>query len=98
MLMIAGGRPLGLPRRFCIAMKMPKFVLLSAHEASTIAALGAAALAHSTSIAASKSAGFTPGSAQEFQGTCGCICVRVPCGKFCARPKVVRNVYQSSVV
>jgi hypothetical protein len=63
MLTIAGGVPDSLSR-FCNAMNPPKFVLVSAHDASSIAALGAAALAHSTSIAASPSSALTPGSVQ----------------------------------
>ena len=54
MLTIAGGVPLAL-RRFCRAMKPPKLVSVSEQDASSIAALGAPALAHSTSMAASTS-------------------------------------------
>ena len=63
MLTIAGGVPDSLSR-FCSAMNPPKLVLVSAHDASSIAALGAAALAHSTSIAASPSSPLTPGLVQ----------------------------------
>ena len=63
MLKIAGGRPRPV-NRFCSAMKPPKFVLVSAQEARMIAALGAAALAHSTSTAASPSSPLMPGAAQ----------------------------------
>jgi hypothetical protein len=63
MLTIAGGVPDSLIR-FCSAIKPPKLVLVSAHDASSIAALGAAALAHSTSIAASPSSALTFGLVQ----------------------------------
>jgi hypothetical protein len=51
--------------RFCMAINPPKFVFVSAQDAATIVALGAAALAHSASAMASLSSGFTPGSEQE---------------------------------
>src|SRR5580704_9639764 len=84
-------------------MKPPKLVLVSAHAARTIAALGADAVAHSTSTAASPSSPLTPGSSQAppfkgFLDGCGWICVSVPCGNFFDRPKVLRNACQSSVV
>src|SRR5208282_2347426 len=97
MLTIAGGVPDSLIR-FCRAMKPPK-LLVSAHEASSIAALGAAALAHSTSMVASPSSGVTPGSVQvpPVPGA-GWTCVREPLGYVLVRPKVVRKLLQSVVV
>jgi hypothetical protein len=62
MLTMAGTEP-PLVSIFCSAIKPPKVVVF-AHEASSIAALGAAALAHSTSMAASASSPVTPGSVQ----------------------------------
>ena len=62
MLTRAGG---ALPfNRFCSAIKPPKVVFVFAHEASSMVALGAAALAHSASRVASASSPFTPGSVQ----------------------------------
>ena len=64
MLMMEGGGVLALIR-FWIAIRPPKVVLVSAHAAITIAALGAEALAHSASRIASASLGeTTPGLAQ----------------------------------
>jgi hypothetical protein len=99
MLTIAGGVSDSLIR-FCNAMNPPK-LLVSAHEASSIAALGAAALAHSTSMAASPSSLLTPGSVQvpappmpKVPGT-GWTCVKEPAGYALARPNVDRNLFQS---
>src|SRR5216684_941145 len=62
MLMMAGGLGLAL-MKFCKAMRPPKVVVESAQVAITMAALGAAALAHSASRIASASFGaITPGS------------------------------------
>ena len=61
--------------RFCMAINPPKFVFVSAHAATMIVALGAAAVAHSASAIASLSAELTPGSAQEpplLVGELGC--------------------------
>ncbi len=63
MLTILGGFELLI--RFCSAIKPPNVVRVSAQEASSIAALGAAALAHSASRMASKSSPTTsPGLLQ----------------------------------
>ena len=54
--------------KFCAAIRPPKVVPVSAQEAITIAALGAAALAHSASRIASASLGaMTPGLLQLFR-------------------------------
>ena len=64
--MIAGGWPLAL-MRFCIAIRPPNVVLVSAQAANWMAALGAAALAHSASKIASALLGAkAPGLAQLF--------------------------------
>src|SRR5262249_45873064 len=68
MLMMASGPALALIK-FWIAMRPPKVVLVSLHEAISIAALGAEALAHSASRIASASLGaITPGAAQLLEG------------------------------
>ncbi|MGO9511328.1 MAG: hypothetical protein ACLPXZ_29835 [Mycobacterium sp.] len=73
-------------------MKTPEIVALSEHEASSMAALGAAALAHSASTIASLSAAATtPGSVQlqlppsqvvevSLAPGCGWTCVKKPLG------------------
>jgi hypothetical protein len=69
-------------------MKPPKMVV-SAHVASSMAALGAAALDHSASTVASLSLAATPGSVQlqlppsqvvevSLPPGCGWTCVKVP--------------------
>src|ERR1035438_2782089 len=97
MLTSAGGVPLPF-RRFCSAIRPPK-VSVSVHEASTMAALGAAALAYSASTIASLSSPFTPGSAQLFVplGGAGWVCVRVA-PVYDERPNTERNDVQSSAV
>src|SRR5450755_3046102 len=96
MLMIAGGVPLAF-NRFCIAIKPPK-VAVSVQEASSMAALGAAALAYSASRIASPSFPLNPGSEQLFVPLeAGCTCENEPALKD-DRPKVDRNVAQSAVV
>src|SRR5271157_1602638 len=84
--------------RFCRAIRPPKVAVL-AHEASTIAALGAAALAYSASTIASRSAPFTPGSEQLFEpvGGAGWICVSEP-SVYDDRPNTDRNDVQSAAV
>src|SRR5208282_1329550 len=97
MLMIAGGL-LSLSR-LCIAIKPPKVVVLL-QEASTMAALGAAALAYSASRIASMSSPspFTPGSVQLLEPVpAGWTCVNEPPAKD-ERPNADRNVVQSAVV
>src|SRR5208282_3937115 len=71
----------------------------SAHEASSMAALGAAALEYSASRIASPSSPFTPGSVQLFVpvGGAGWICVNEP-SVYVERPNVDRNVVQSAVL
>src|ERR1017187_533607 len=97
MLTSAGGVPLPF-RRFCSAIRPPK-VSVSVHEASTMAALGAAALAYSASTFASLSSPFTPGSEQLFEplGGRGWICVIEP-SAYDERPNTERNDVQSAVV
>jgi hypothetical protein len=55
---------------FCVAIKTPGVVAVSAHVTTSIFAAGAAALAHSASSVASSSSPFAPGSEQ----------LEVPCG------------------
>jgi hypothetical protein len=66
MLTIVGGLdPFGGLIRFSIAIKKPKVALPTLGQAATtIAALGAAAVAHSVSRIASSSSPFVPGSEQ----------------------------------
>src|SRR5712671_5878665 len=92
-LMMAGGfDPL---IRFWIAIRPPK-VEVSAQVAITIAALGAAALAHSASRIASPSSPFTPGS-KQFVGPEGgagwTVFNEAPVKP--DKPNVERNVVQS---
>src|SRR5256885_13907580 len=101
MLMIAGGVPLALSK-FCIAISPPNVIVVSAQEAITIAAFGAAALAHSASRIASASFGATiPGFLQLLlrflAGADGCIVVNEPDVYF-ESPNVVRNVFQSAAL
>src|ERR1700683_3311457 len=94
--MIAGGVPLAL-MRFCMAMKAPKFVVF-AHDASSTAALGAPALAHSTSIVASPSSPVEPGSVHApALPIVGWTCVKDPALKP-ERPRVERKVLQSATL
>src|SRR5215469_15829684 len=97
MLTIAGGVPDSLSR-FCSAINPPKFVLVFAHDASSIAASGAAALAHSTSIAASASSALMPGSVQgpPVPGA-GFTCVNWP-DVYPLNPNTLRNLAQSLVL
>ncbi len=93
MLMMAGGMLLAL-MRFCIAIRPPKVVVVSLQEASWIAALGAAALAHSASSVASPSLPpTTPGLVQ----LPGWTWVNEPPAYF-DRPSAVRKVVQSEVL
>src|ERR1019366_4219691 len=97
MLTSAGGVPLPF-RRFCSAIRPPKVSVL-VHEASTMAALGAAALAYSASTIASLSSPFTPGSEHLLEplGGGGWICVIEP-SAYDERPNTERNDVQSAVV
>src|ERR1035437_9976765 len=97
MLTSAGGVPLPF-RRFCSAIRPPK-VSVSVHEASTMAALGAAALEYSASTIASLSSPFPPGSGLLFEplGGGGWICVIEP-SAYDERPNTERNDVQSAVV
>src|SRR5262249_39852064 len=94
-LMMAGGLdPL---IKFWMAIKVPKVVVFL-QAAITIAALGAAALAHSASRPASISSGFTPGSTQLVgpEGGAGWAVFNEPPVKP-DRPKFDRKVVQSLV-
>src|ERR1700733_9417511 len=98
MLTIAGGVPLAL-RIFCKAMKPPKLVVVSEQDATSMAAFGAPALAHSASRVSSPLALLAPGSAQLFVGVLvGWTCVREPEGYAEVNPKLERKVFQSAVV
>jgi hypothetical protein len=85
---------------FCMAIKPPKLVMVSAQVATTIAALGADALDHSMSTAASTPSPLKPGSAQlpPFPGPTGCgwTCESQPLGNMVFRPKAARKVFQSA--
>src|ERR1700691_268423 len=96
MLTIAGGVALSLSR-FCSAISPPKDETLL-HDANSIAALGAAALAYSASRIASTSSPLVPGLMQLFVpvGGAGCTCVNEPEVKL-ESPKVERKVVQSAV-
>src|ERR1035441_5343249 len=97
MLTTAGGVPLSF-KRFCRAINPPKVapVCPPLHEANSMDALGAAALAYSASRIASPSSPFTPGSVQLFVPLpgAGWTCVNEPPVKV-ERPKVDRKVFQS---
>src|SRR6516162_4133674 len=99
MLMIAGGWLLALIR-FWNAISPPKVVPLSAQVAITMAALGAAALAHSASRIASASFGAMMPEAMQllepFEGA-GCTVVKEP-DVYTERPSVVRKVFQSELL
>src|SRR5437660_1530873 len=100
MLMIAGGWALALII-FCNAIRPPKVMVVSAHEAITIEALGAAALAHSPSRIASASLGATiPGLRQLLfmvPGGAGCIEMNEP-EVYLERPNLERNAFQSAAL
>src|SRR5579872_4958977 len=97
MLTMGGGVPVAF-NKFCRAMNPPKLVCVSAQAASMMVALGAPALAHSTSTAASESAPLTPGSAQLLGPLpAGCTCSRDPSGYADESPKPERKVFQSAV-
>src|SRR6266478_2012783 len=101
MLMIEGGGVLALIR-FWMAISPPNVVLVSAHAAISMAALGAAALAHSASrIASASLAATTPGAPQLLAGCTagagGWTCVKLA-EVYPASPKVCRNVLQSAAV
>lgn len=71
MLIMDGGAELALIR-FWRAMRPPKVVVVSAHAAISMEALGADALAHSASRMASASLGeITPGAPQLLPGCVG---------------------------
>src|ERR1035438_10563576 len=96
MLTIAGGVLLSF-NKFCRAIKPPK-VAVSLQEASSMAALGAAAMAYSASRIASVSSPFAPGLKQLFVpvGGAGWTCVNDP-PVYDERPNTDRNEVQSAV-
>src|SRR5580693_3778861 len=96
MLTIAGGPLLALIR-FWRAMRPPNVVAVSAQAAISMAALGAAALAHSASRIASASLGATtPGARQLFVPLEGAGCTDVKEAEvYVERPNVDRNLVQS---
>src|ERR1700735_2237586 len=98
MLMIAGGVVLSLIR-FWTAISPPNVVRLSSHDATSIVALGAAALAYSAPRIASPSSPFVPGFVQLFEpeGGAGCTVVSEPAVKV-ESPNVERNVAPSAVL
>src|SRR5882724_2260022 len=83
---------------FAMAMNPPKVVRVLPHAATTMAALGAAALAHSASrIASLSSPATTPGARQLFDPLAGAGCTVVSDPPvYCESPKVDRNVSQSA--
>src|SRR5215468_355439 len=98
MLTIAGGvAPL---IRFSRAISPPNVVLVSAQAAIWIAALGAAALAHSASRMASASFGAkTPGALQLLVPLDGDGCTdEKDAPEYDANPKADRKVFQSFAV
>src|SRR5215469_5970012 len=83
--------------RFCSAISPPNVARVLAQATTTMAASGAAALAHSASrIASPSSPATTPGARQLLAPVAGAglIVVSVPAVYF-DRPKVERKVYQS---
>src|SRR5580704_19324861 len=92
MLTIDGGLPAF--SKFCSAMSPPN-VEVSAQDANSIAAFGAAALEYSASRMASPSSPFIPGFVQLF-AKFGCTCVKLP-PLYPESPNVERNVLQSAV-
>src|SRR5260221_14197565 len=95
MLMMAGGGVLPLIK-FCIAMRPPNVVCVSAHAAISMAAPGAAALAHSASRMASASFGATtPGAPQLLVPLDGAGGTRVKEAELWPeRPKAERKLLQ----
>src|SRR5580658_3153412 len=85
--------------RFCPAIVKPDVTIVSAQAATTMAAPGAAALAHSASMIASSSSELTPGSEQLVAplGGAGCTVVSDP-EVYCESPNALRNVVQSAMV
>src|SRR5271154_4042360 len=98
MLMMAGGVLLSLIR-FWTAIRPPNVVRVSSQDASSIAALGAAALAYSASRIASTWSPLAPGFVQLFVplGGAGWTWVKEPEVKV-ESPNVERNVVQSAVL
>src|SRR5215471_6430359 len=95
MLMIAGG---GVPAliKFCMAIRPPNVVVVSAHVAITMAAIGAAALAHPASRIASASFGeITTGLTQFFVPAEGGLTTVKEPDVYPDKPKVERKVSQS---
>src|SRR5580700_5127401 len=83
---------------FCTAINTPAVAAVSAHAATTIAAPGAAALAHSASRIASSSSELTPGEAQLLSPLvvgAGCTVVSDP-EVYCESPKALRKLFQSA--
>ena len=83
---------------FCMAINPPKVTRVLPQAATTMAALGAAALAHSASRIASPSSPATiPGAEQLLSplAGAGCTVVSEP-AVYWSSPKVVRNVLQSA--
>src|SRR5665213_4279490 len=84
--------------RFCPAIIRPDVAEL-AQAATTMAAPGAAALAHSASRIASLSSEFTPGSEQLLSPLAGAGCTVLSDPEaYCERPNVFRKVSQSCVL
>src|SRR4051794_35733053 len=83
---------------FRSAIYRPNVVRVSAQDATSMVAPGAAALAHSASRIASSSSEFTPGEAQLFApaGGRGWTVVSAPV-VYCASPNTLRKVVQSDV-
>ena len=85
--------------KFCPAIIKPDVTIVSAHAPTTMAAPGAAAVAHSVSRIASPSSELYEGSEQLFAplGGPGCTVVSDP-EVYCERPNALRNVFQSDAV
>src|SRR6516164_8588399 len=99
MLMIAGGGVLPLIK-FCMAIKPPNVVVVSAQAAISMAAFGAAALAYSASrIASASFPATTPGALQLFlpRDGAGWTCAN-EADVYFASPNVERNVVQSDAL
>ena|SRR5437764_338159 len=90
--MMAGGWLFAL-MRFCMAIKPPKVLEVSAQVAMRMAAPGAAAVAHSASRMASPSFPPTNPGLAQFPG---CTVLSEP--EKDERPNVERNVFQSDVL
>jgi hypothetical protein len=85
--------------KFWIAISPPNVVTVSAHEASKISALGAAALAHSVSrIASASFGGTTPGALQLLPPFAGDGWTVVKEEVYPDSPNVERKVFQSEVL